>query len=1111
MKTKSYRLSCRSIKDVFLYIILLIMVSTFITIYETIRYTPWVENKILKIQWKLPLRDLHKELKNNSYKDYLRKIPEKKSHIRTYKGLSHSKKPSQILTTLLKLQETIFGERRSANTAVLWLDNKDSIEEADLYSSNLKSLGLHVKMKQNYLNDKVSLSSELSPQLYYYHHHVFDNWTLFLYFKPGPVSPDTLEILQKKGLRDFQKVNHIPSLINLFLNKGHLCHDTKLIGEVENWRGKFNYKPCYCLSDTTLEDIQVPLTSENTTWWRLYEPTHLDKRLQEKTDPVKLVSHEQLKIILQSKPSSDIIFQEIPKDLLLIDGEPLFLRVYISVTSMHPLRTYLHTHIKILQLQEDDGVKYLKITNKAGKLWNLLLRIHNSYGQSSAEKLLSFLKMEIVSLLMLAETLITQSNKVKSKNILCPNCFQLIHIDLTIDSSFRPFILDIQCSPVGSGSGENLPPNSVIRDLLSMVLQESSVTIDVAYALDEQGLDIGLMEGQCNVFDQFCLSNQQLLYLLESRAESLNLGEFIRLYPSEDISVYNNLVQQLQQYLLENSIPTKDKGTERIQLQIGRKDITLHTALIHSLLIGLETFYASNTNRNPRIPDNHDVMEFDMDPNISKKSDVFLPTVASYTNRKLEEKKYQEADLKDRKYLRPSCSEDPLAVPFLMKINIEPPVKLTPAFDPNISTYETSVPYELLLIKIWGFAQSCQCISKIDDKFGFPRAINYTLGIGTNRITIAVVDVTYMEPLAVNTYTVIIHRRQPQKEEFSPGVNHVVCSLKQDCSLKFSEDSDCGLHKTAFNSWSDMLSYIEILPPCVTADMPGQWVVPCSTCSSTALCYWQKAIWQPKSCTHRWFPRNQLQKCFTNKKLLFLGDSTNRGIMHYILEKVNMTLQEWDKTHNIKHYDNLNNHTTSMSFAYYPQFWLPTDHRPTFDKAFYQLLRKNLPIENNTNTVLVIGGVHWLNKHHIDIIKRGLKREGLTGIFLVIKDLGAGFHQPVEGLHCLNLKEQQKLLSHNSILTNYARQNGFHVVETFNMTMSRYRDFLQGQCACHFHKVVTLKKQKKKCHKKCPHSQSDQEEDYQSRTFHVEGEINAIYSEMMITQICSHSFSHSLS
>ncbi|GAB1602319.1 cadherin-like and PC-esterase domain-containing protein 1 [Argonauta hians] len=1111
MKIKSYRCSCRSIKDLFLYVLLLITISTLITMYETIRNNPWVQNKIPPKQWNFPLRNIHnKELINNTYKDFLRKIPEKKPHLRSYKGLSHSNKPSQILTTLLKLQETIFSERRSSNTAVLWLDTKKSQQEADLYSLNLKNLGLHVKMKQNYFNDKVSPFSELSHKQHNYHYHMFDNWTLFLFFKPELNSPDTLQNLRKIGLRDFQKINHIPSLIDLFLNKGHLCSDTKLVDQVQSWKGKLNYKPCYCLSNTNINVNQVPPETENNTWWRLYEPTQSSKYFSERPNVVKLVTYEQLKILLESKSSSEVIFQALPKELLLLDDEPLFLRVYVSVTSIQPLRTYLHTHIKMLQLQEDD-FKYMTITNKTGKLWNLLLRIENSYGQSSAEKLLSYLKTEIVSLLMLAETLITQSNKFKSKNILCPNCFQLIYIDLTLDSTFQPFILDIQCSPTSSKSGEDLPPNPVVRDLLNMVLQESSVTIDVAYGLDEQDLDIGLIESQCNIFDQFCLSNHQLLHLLESRAESLNLGGFIRLYPSEDMHVYNKLVNQLQQYVMENHISRDDKTKERTRTETSRTHITLHTALIHSLLNGLETFYASNTHRNPKIPDNHDDMEFYLDSNISRKSDVFVPTVASYTNRKLEEKKYQEADIKDRKYLRPSCSEDPLAVPFLMKVNIEPAVKLTPAFDPNISTYETSVPYEILLIKIWGFAQSCQCVSKIDDKFGFPRAINYTLGIGTNRITIAVVDVTYTEPLAVNTYTIIIHRKQLQNEEFSPDINHVVCSLKQDCSLKFSQHSDCGLHKTAFNSWSDMLSYTDVLPPCVSADMPGQWVVPCTKCDSTAaLCYWQEAIWQPKSCTHRRFPRDQLQKCFANKKLLFLGDSTNRGIMHYILEKVNMTLQEWDKTHNIKHYDNLNNHTTSMSFAYYPQFWLPVDHRPTFDKAFYQLLRKNLPLENNTNTVLVIGGVHWLNKHHIDIIKRGLNREGLTGIFLVIKDLGAGFHQPVEGLHCLNLKEQQKLLSHNSILTNYARQNGFHVVETFNLTMSRYRDFLQGQCACHFHKVVTLKKQKKKCHKKCSHSQSDQDDDNQSKTFHVEGEINAIYSEMMITQICSHSFSDSM-
>ena len=49
--------------------------------------------------------------------------------------------------------------------------------------------------------------------------------------------------------------------------------------------------------------------------------------------------------------------------------------------------------------------------------------------------------------------------------------------------------------------------------------------------------------------------------------------------------------------------------------------------------------------------------------------------------------------------------------------------------------------------------------------------------------------------------------------------------------------------------------------------------------------------------------------------------------------------------------------------------------------------------------------------------------------------------------------EQRKLVIHNAGLVEYARSQGFAVVDTFNMTMARYKDFLQGKCACHFHRV----------------------------------------------------------
>jgi hypothetical protein len=71
-----------------------------------------------------------------------------------------------------------------------------------------------------------------------------------------------------------------------------------------------------------------------------------------------------------------------------------------------------------------------------------------------------------------------------------------------------------------------------------------------------------------------------------------------------------------------------------------------------------------------------------------------------------------------------------------------------------------------------------------------------------------------------------------------------------------------------------------------------------------------------------------------------VGDSTNRGMMHFLIEKLNGTLVEWDKTHDLKIYPNMNKRKTLISFAYYPKFWLPTNQRPSFDKAVYQLFEK---------------------------------------------------------------------------------------------------------------------------------------------------------------------------
>lgn len=71
-----------------------------------------------------------------------------------------------------------------------------------------------------------------------------------------------------------------------------------------------------------------------------------------------------------------------------------------------------------------------------------------------------------------------------------------------------------------------------------------------------------------------------------------------------------------------------------------------------------------------------------------------------------------------------------------------------------------------------------------------------------------------------------------------------------------------------------------------------------------------------------------------------MGDSTNRGVMYYIMEKINDTLQRWHKSHDLDLYEDLNGGRTSAGFSYYPKYWLATDVRPTLEDSLLKLVNR---------------------------------------------------------------------------------------------------------------------------------------------------------------------------
>ncbi|KAK2859261.1 hypothetical protein Q5P01_003881 [Channa striata] len=452
---------------------------------------------------------------------------------------------------------------------------------------------------------------------------------------------------------------------------------------------------------------------------------------------------------------------------------------------------------------------------------------------------------------------------------------------------------------------------------------------------------------------------------------------------------------------------------------------------------------------------------------------------------------------------------DPCVDPHLKQIYTDPPLALTPLFSPRVKEYHAEVSFDTLTIRIRPEPISSACRAHLDEHRG-PRMANYPVGLGNSRINILVTDSAEPDPVVMTIYTLHIYREsRPSLPMFE---DHVTCSFVQDCGLLVQPGQDCGLQP--------FIGSQKPLQTCTSGYAPGRWVVPCLICSDNRTCDWREVAWQPDGCYHQLVDRPQLQNCMMDRKVLFIGDSTNRGMMYFLMEKVNASLQDWGKAHDTLVYRNLNGGRTQVGYSYYPQFWLEKKQRPTFRQALLQLLNRSRPLVNSNLTVLVVGGVQWLNTNHLRTVREVLDRESLRNILVVVKSLGMGFHLPVDGIRSLGLQELQDLYRENSNIITTAKDHGYEVIDTFTITMGRYKEFLQGRCACHFHEVekvwssrfpqntssianrITSTRIRPGSSSQSVVQDTDQEAGSSRLTYHMRGAVNQVYSEILLSRLC---------
>ncbi|XP_037692216.1 cadherin-like and PC-esterase domain-containing protein 1 isoform X2 [Choloepus didactylus] len=686
----------------------------------------------------------------------------------------------------------------------------------------------------------------------------------------------------------------------------------------------------------------------------------------------------------------------------------VILKAYVLVTSLTPLRAFIHSTGTVW-----NPPKKKRFTIKLQTFFETFLRASSPLQAFDTMK-------EAISKLLLAAEVLSETSTLGPKTFnRCRLCFQLLTFDIGYGSFRYPIVLQVH-EHLNVQDHDNVDfedqntEEFLLKDAFNFLFSNES-SLSIFSEIFQRFYRSGIFkdENYKKELNQ-CLSLEEINSIMTFVKELGRLGQFQLLFPSTTPGI-QSLMKEF--YDMENpmgkpgSVLTQYWSLLNVfeQFQLMNKKAQLHP-------LEWNSFAEDENVEKPQVP--FEAIE-------NKKAAV--PQIMNETK-------------------EIHCSNDKDTLCHIKQIFTHPPLELNPEFNPKIKDYYSEVPFDVVTVTIGAETSKCQCKVHLHEQAG-PSFATYPLGLGMNKISVFVVDESPAQGESLIMYRFNIYREErpslPLFEDFT------ACGFVQDCGLLIHPEETCGLQPIS-SDYIEAISQPE-LRMCPSGDTKGQWIVPCLSCSDNRTCDWREITWQPHNCQYGVLTKPQLQQCLGGRKILFIGDSTNRGIMYYLIERLNETLQEWQKVHGTKFYHNVNGGKTWIGYSYYPRFWISPSLRPTFEKALEHLLQRSYPLENTGQTVLVVGGVQWLNSNHLQIIHKVLKRENLLNILVIIKTLGIGFHLPVNGVHFLTQNEVQNLWKENLVILDAAKKYGYEVVDTFTITMGRYKEFLQGKCGCHFH------------------------------------------------------------
>mmetsp|Transcript_5685 Transcript_5685/g.6725 ORF Transcript_5685/g.6725 Transcript_5685/m.6725 type:complete len:609 (+) Transcript_5685:120-1946(+) len=394
-----------------------------------------------------------------------------------------------------------------------------------------------------------------------------DNWAVMVCLDLFDGKTHCIEPGELPTLKRYQKVSRLYGLRKTLWNKDRFCEtmSTALNG-FENFT-EFVF-PCWILPHD-YEDLIKQATTKYTKRSFILKPTD---RGEGNGINVMDNYHDLANWKAEYPDNDEVVVQTYLPNPLLINKRKWDMRTYVLVTSIHPLRAYMYrdglvrfASSKYDANAKDGGKKTAFLTNtsvnkKSGidveDLTWPFPKLYETMSQlgMDPEVLWESIERAIVQVLLSSENSFARQFKKLQNDYTCVNCYQLLGVDIIVDDTLTPRVIEVNGEPSMQLSGEkdsqyDFTKKSMTNDVVSLLFSHDSFSRPLTADLTElelSGFAVGYEDFGCSPRDDVCLSRANIKYLLDMKKEQQNMGGFRRIYPSKTGDYFTAFLAHLE-------------------------------------------------------------------------------------------------------------------------------------------------------------------------------------------------------------------------------------------------------------------------------------------------------------------------------------------------------------------------------------------------------------------------------------------------------------------------------------------------------------------------------------------------------------------------------------